>query len=64
MNPPSIQVLQKRMQAVKDAPLFAKAQSAELALNDFLLYLSVQDARIATLERMVSHVWKKESADS
>jgi hypothetical protein len=42
--------LKARMVAVKAAPMFSKAQAAELALTDFLQYLAAQDARIAALE--------------
>lgn len=55
MNHPSLTDLKARMKAVKDAPMFAKAPAAELALNDFLQYLAEQDARISELERMVIH---------
>ncbi len=51
MSHPSLTDLKARMQAVKDAPMFAKAPAAELALNDFLQYLAAQDARIAALEK-------------
>lgn len=55
MTAPTLTDLRARVDAAKKANILQKAALAEQALEDFLKYLAAQDARMAELERKVTH---------
>lgn len=55
MSAPNLTDLRARMDAVKKAPMLTKAAAAETALESFMQYLAVQDARITALEKGATH---------